>query len=739
MSPRWPDVVWDAAILRGLDLRSRAELEAAGRLRRLPRDEVIYRPGEPADSIFVVAEGSVALSATRRGEAEATIIRRATTGASFGEEATVFEFASRAMEARSERTCVLAEVPLAVLRRALARSGGADIAARLERTLRRTATQDLLRTTSFTRDLPDRDLEILLDAAEHVKKGRGEYVFREGDPATFAYLVAEGLLQIQTDDDGRPRVEAYLSRGDLFGEAELEEGAPRYAAVVAGGPTWLVALPRASFLEVRKQRALETRLRIERPSARVGGPEDGGAKGAAARNTTAHVFRDLYRLRVARSLLVIDQNACVRCGHCAFSCATVHEDGISRLVRRGDTMVVRNGGDPAPLLVPNSCQHCKNPSCMIDCPTGAIARDARGEVFIREDLCTGCGNCAKGCPWDNIQMAERATRSTARRGSTGSSADAGHATFPEVAVKCDLCSSRAGGPACVASCPTTAIARIDPNEVLVELGASRAARPIPPRPLVWPWLLGACGCAGGLAVAPLSAWTSGWLVVSLVVILVCYAGLKRFPAIFARAGSIAAPAYVAHLVAGILAIGATTAHVAGRGAGRGAAALLVLFGVAVLTGLFGAAAYRLLPKVLSRIEREVVLPEELLHRRRELEDAIFSKLSGRSEVVKALYARVLGAYQRSVAGPLLLVSSGRTQRDERARLLGAIAALLGGKKSERLAGLDDLVRLVVEHRAVRAQRLLTMLLRGWLAIHVGATSTSLLLLCVHVALVSRAR
>ena len=40
-------------------------------------------------------------------------------------------------------------------------------------------------------------------------------------------------------------------------------------------------------------------------------------------------------------------------------------------------------------------------------PTGAIGRDPKGEVFIREDLCTGCGNCAKGCPLDNIQMAPR--------------------------------------------------------------------------------------------------------------------------------------------------------------------------------------------------------------------------------------------------------------------------------------------------------------------------------------------
>jgi len=94
-------------------------------------------------------------------------------------------------------------------------------------------------------------------------------------------------------------------------------------------------------------------------------------------------------MRVARSLLVIDQDSCVRCGHCAWSCASTHDDGISRLVRRGDKVVVQREDDPAaragedvvarvvrlakevewaPLLVPNSCQHCKNPSCMSRLP-----------------------------------------------------------------------------------------------------------------------------------------------------------------------------------------------------------------------------------------------------------------------------------------------------------------------------------------------------------------------------------
>jgi hypothetical protein len=41
------------------------------------------------------------------------------------------------------------------------------------------------------------------------------------------------------------------------------------------------------------------------------------------------------------------------------------------------------------------------------------------------------------------------------------------------------------------------------------------------------------------------------------------------------------------------------------------------------------------------------------------------------------------------------------------------------------------VRLVVEHRAIGALRILTVVLRGWLALHLAATATALVLLAAH--------
>lgn len=794
VAPRtaWPDVVWGAALLRGLDDRARAEIAAAGRLRPLRPSESVYRRGDPSDVLFVVAEGACELVGIRRGEATASTIRRVGVGEAFGEEGAAIAFSTRLLDATAIAASVVAEIPIVVLRRAATRAGAGELLARAERAMRRAATLDLLKTTALAPLLDAPTLERWLDAARHLQIARGEHVYRVGDPSKDAYFVADGMVQAQTVDDGKPRAFAYLTRGDLFGDEELEAHDTRAVAVVAHGPSWIVAIPRDVFLPVARRapardgaslapgsalgEGVPPRGDVRRITTTIARREVAIDKRLAGAATTAHVFRDLYRLKVARSLLVIDQDACVRCGHCASQCASVHGDGISRLVRSGDTIVATafRSDEPlpsparaaaVPLLVPNSCQHCMNPSCMIDCPTGAIGRDGRGEVFIREDLCTGCGSCAKACPWDNIQIAPRAG-----------------GPFPEVAVKCDLCKGVDGGPACVAACPADAIARIDPNAALVELrvpadlrgkGASGgknappaapsspgseealAMRVLPPRASAAPWIAGAGLVAAGLALVPPGAvgmWTSGLSAGTLVVLLVAYGAVKRtsIPLRLLRrlvVGAEGAPVPLArglataHVALGVMALGLVALHgklLRGGVPSTAAGSLVLALLVAIGSGIFGAVAGALVPRRLARIERKTVLPEELAARPGAIEAQFFAQLSGKSELTKTLFARVLRPYVRARTGPLALILSGRSLRDEERVVEGRLHALLGEGKRERAAGARDLVRLVVEHRAVRAQRLLTWLLRGFLYPHLAATVVAIVLLVVHVVVVARA-
>jgi Fe-S-cluster-containing hydrogenase component 2 len=93
--------------------------------------------------------------------------------------------------------------------------------------------------------------------------------------------------------------------------------------------------------------------------------------------------------------LIIDDHKCVRCNNCIRACEGVHDDGQSRLSLTGIHLYN--------LLAPNSCWQCENPMCMLDCPPDALARDPRGEVYIKSN-CIGCGNCEKNCPYGNIFM-----------------------------------------------------------------------------------------------------------------------------------------------------------------------------------------------------------------------------------------------------------------------------------------------------------------------------------------------
>jgi hypothetical protein len=245
----------------------------------------------------------------------------------------------------------------------------------------------------------------------------------------------------------------------------------------------------------------------------------------------------------------------------------------------------------------------------------------------------------------------------------------------------------------------------------------------------------------------------------LLVALMAYATVRRAPRIALRvrtATRLGRVAYVVHLALGALACGAVLAHVGtGRLGTDAGGALALAMACALATGALGAALQALVPRRLARLERNVVLPEELSARADELDERLFSHLSGKNELVKTLYARLLRPYRLSRVGVAALVLTGRTLRDEERHLRARVDALLVGPTSddprsaskgrpkpraqlaEKTRGIDELVRVVVEHRAVRAQRVLAAVVRGWVPLHVAAAAVSLALLVAHVVAVVR--
>ncbi len=138
----------------------------------------------------------------------------------------------------------------------------------------------------------------------------GETIFREGDPADYAYLIHSGRVEILKETGDGPLALAVLEAGDMFGEMGVLDAAARSATARAVEPVVASAVDHAALLAmfVRRPRdslavlrALIKRLRAmnrwiaavvpttaggDRPGARVtveiaAGGTDDGAGGAA--------------------------------------------------------------------------------------------------------------------------------------------------------------------------------------------------------------------------------------------------------------------------------------------------------------------------------------------------------------------------------------------------------------------------------------------------------------------------
>jgi anaerobic dimethyl sulfoxide reductase subunit B (iron-sulfur subunit) len=143
-----------------------------------------------------------------------------------------------------------------------------------------------------------------------------------------------------------------------------------------------------------------------------------------------------------------DADACTGCKACVVACKDVNNLPVGYKLRRVVTAEA-GGWEPdvaSGLLQPvgvfsysvsYACMHCDAPACLAHCPKGAISKDAEtGIVVIDQELCIGCGTCARVCPWGAPVVVPRIDGTRRAR-------------------KCDLCRELlAAGeePACVAAC-----------------------------------------------------------------------------------------------------------------------------------------------------------------------------------------------------------------------------------------------------------------------------------------------
>jgi Fe-S-cluster-containing hydrogenase component 2 len=124
---------------------------------------------------------------------------------------------------------------------------------------------------------------------------------------------------------------------------------------------------------------------------------------------------------------------CTGCGGCESVCSLIHHGKVGHATAR--LFVDRDTIDMMHTVY--TCRQCPEHPCYDACRSGAMQISDDDIVYIDENLCIGCRQCQKACPYEPKRINY----------------------FPEKkqAQKCDLCRGRAGGPACIADCQVSCL------------------------------------------------------------------------------------------------------------------------------------------------------------------------------------------------------------------------------------------------------------------------------------------
>lgn len=107
----------------------------------------------------------------------------------------------------------------------------------------------LLAATRVFGGLDRTELGVLAERAVERRYRRHQFVFRQGDPGDWLFVVATGLVKLELDSrSGDELVLATLAPPQTFGELAVLDGGPRSASAEAVEDTWLLGIARPVLL-----------------------------------------------------------------------------------------------------------------------------------------------------------------------------------------------------------------------------------------------------------------------------------------------------------------------------------------------------------------------------------------------------------------------------------------------------------------------------------------------------------
>ena len=650
-------------------------------------------------------------------------------------------------------------------------------------------------TLNDFKDFAQRDIEPALlqrlnDAARFAVYEKGHVLFREGDPINRVVFVRNGWIQRASGVEFNPKAaDLLLETDESVGLDFLGAGACLGLEAVETPNSWTFTATTRSRSEVLE--IAISRLREDGEISAAVLPFMRSSSGADDANTPLHPSDTRVINAASReietgvvdgvNLLVMDMAKCIRCGNCSLACHKVH--GNSRLVRRGihiERPFKPNKPAVQSILVPTVCMHCQDPECLTGCPTGAIARFPSGEIDINAQTCIGCGDCATQCPYNAISMIARPDpKNTNGNGASGgflSAFSLSEAKLPApveqtenlLAVKCNLCNETGMNPpgskteaySCEQNCPTGALVRVNPREYfdevnqamgLIQRSKTHAIGENIHKFDLWATVWHVLGIIAVLAGGGAAVWATrrfaqdiplssgGWMTVRWLTGLtglVSIVWVMLYPArkqIYRRRAGALRYWMLSHIYLGVLAGVLLLVHGGTSSGGLLTTFLMISFDLVIVTGLFGAACYIIVPRFMTRIEREPLLLEDLEARREELRaELVRAAAATPNEELKQLIQRKvrrrflgLGYLFRQYFGKSDLQSMLADAREE-------FRDAAKGMSRNDDARLMDAVENAATLRRVDALCYLHRLLKLWVAPHVLFTSIMLVLMLIHI-------
>ena len=723
-----------------------------------PGEEIIHEGEWGGNAFYFVVNGRVEVYV--QGAGGETKVAYIPAGAQFGEMSVLAggTHASTVRAPRDEPAQVL-EVRRPALRllRKLPKFGEA-----LDITYRRYGRAITLQGLGAATHLSDEVIKPLEAVSQFRIYSKRHVLFRAGEPIDRIYVLKSGWMRLSQGTQSlnvsaeesrnwdKTVEERYLGPSHCFGIEAVTRDSKWTLTGMLLGRTEVLEI---SVSKLRERSELRETLMTALNSL-TATPNDAGQRLPLPVATAQRQLIDAGLVDGA-NLLVMDMDLCVRCGNCSMACHKVH--GQSRLLRRGIHITrpvsLKKGSGFQSLLHPSVCMHCKDPECLTGCPTGAIGRFAGGRVDIDARTCIGCGDCATQCPYNAISMAPREPKRE-------------EAMDDLLAIKCNLCAdtrlnppgARAPAYSCEENCPTGALLRVDPHTYFAEIGQieglifkdakhavarhishkDRGKRLVHSIGLTVAFALALSAALGIMRYTLKMPLMGGWFNMRWLtglVGLVGIVGLMAYPVrrqIYRRRAGPLRYWMLAHSYLGVIAGIILLLHGGARSGGALTTALMISFDLAVLTGLFGALCYFFAPRLLTKIEGQPLLLDDLTARREELADEIRAAgAAGTGESRELIERRVL---PRFLSFGYLMRQYFRRENleamKESARL--EFEQMASGLSDADRDGFLKIVELAAISRRVDALVYLHQALKLWVAPHVLATSLMLALMLVHI-------